>query len=100
MTCSRLMLTVPLLALALLSSLARAQARLCGNSCNGGEQTAGTGGGPIQTQASVSSQRGIGGPGVTAQPVGRSTNIEGSQSYTYPVPLFSLPRRGLNLSLA
>src|SRR6266849_9741742 len=101
MTHFRLLLAVPLLALAFLSSLARAQAPLCAVSCNGGEQTAGTGGSPIQAEASISNQRGLGGSGgAVAQSVGRSTNIEGSQSYTYPVPLFSIPGRGLNLSLA
>jgi RHS repeat-associated protein len=83
-----------------LTSFARAQEPLCEDSCNGGPQTPGTGGGPIQAQASVSSQRGIGGPGVTALPAGKSTNIEGSESYTYAVPLFSIPGRGLNLNLA
>ncbi len=98
---SRFLLAVPLIALAFFTSLARAQASLCGDSCNGGTQTAGTGGGPILTEASISNQRGIGGSGLAvAQPVGRSTNIEGSQSYTYPVPLFSIPGRGLNLNLA
>src|SRR5882724_5429534 len=98
---SRLLLAVPLLVVASFVNVARAQHVACIETCSGGSQPSGTGGTPIQAQASVSNQRGVGGSSVTAaQAVGRSTNIIGSQSYTYPVPLFSIPGRGLNLNLA
>src|SRR5258708_1431928 len=100
MTLSRTSLAVPLLMIPLLVNVARAQHVACTETCSGGSQPSGTGGTPIQAQASVSNQRGVGGSSViAAQPVGRSTNIIGSQSYTYPVPLFSIPGRGLNLNL-
>src|SRR5258708_649652 len=100
MTLSRTSLAVPLLMIPLLINIARAQHVECIETCSGGSQSSGTGGAPIQTQASVSNQRGVASSSVTAaQRAGRSTNIIGSQSYTYPVPLFSIPGRGLNLSL-
>jgi hypothetical protein len=49
---------------------------------------------------SITNARGTGSGIVPAQQVGKSIAIEGSQSYTYTVPLFSFPgRNGLNLNL-
>jgi len=96
MTRFRLLLVMPLLVLVFFTGLAHGQAPLCGDSCNGGSQTAGNGGGSIQIQASTSNQRGVGGSGgVVAQPAGKSINIEGSQSYTYPCLCFRSPAEGL-----
>jgi RHS repeat-associated protein len=74
-------------------------APVCGDSCRGGTQTPGTGGAFIQTETAVTNQRGVGGSGVTIHPVGKSTNIVGSQSFTYSLPLFEIPGRGINLNL-
>lgn len=71
----------------------------CGDTCGGGHQPPGTGGSFIQTQTAISNQRGAGGSGVAVRPAGKSVNIEGSQSYSYAVPLFSIPGRGLALNL-
>src|SRR5438034_8750100 len=89
---SRLLLAVLLLALAFFTNVASAQhqgpAPNCGDSCGGGTQPPGTGGGALQTWTSTSNQRGLGSMTIAARRAGKSTTIEGSQSYTYAVPLF------------
>jgi len=50
--------------------------------------------------AAPNTQRGTGTPTVATQEAGKSTNILGSQSYTYVVPMLHLPgRNGLDLNL-
>jgi RHS repeat-associated protein len=71
----------------------------CDDTCGGGIQPTNTGGDAIQKWTSISNQRGVGGPRTTTQRAGRSTHVEGSQSYTYAVPLFDIPGRGLNTHL-
>src|SRR5258708_23262756 len=59
-----------------------------------------TGARPMETSSFITNARGTGSPTVATQRVGKSTTIEGSQSYTYAVNLFSLPgRNALNLNL-
>jgi RHS repeat-associated protein len=58
-----------------------------------------TGSGSLQSQVGISNARGTGSMTVAAQSVGKTAVIEGSQSYTYAVPLFSIPGRGLNTDL-
>src|SRR5260370_13231166 len=59
-----------------------------------------TGARPMETSSFITNARGTGSPTVATQRVGKSTTIEGSQSYTYAVNLFSLPgRNGFNLNL-
>jgi RHS repeat-associated protein len=71
----------------------------CDTSC-GGVPTVGTGAGPMQDSTSITNARGGGGLTSPAIPVGKSTAILGSQSYTYAVNLFSLfGRNGLDLNL-
>jgi RHS repeat-associated protein len=72
----------------------------CDVSCGGGTQPDNTGGSAIQTWTSISNQRGVGGPHVTTQLAGKSTNIEGSATFTQAWTLFDIPGRGLNLHLA
>ncbi|HEY6251223.1 MAG TPA: RHS repeat-associated core domain-containing protein [Candidatus Angelobacter sp.] len=51
------------------------------------------------TSATVMNARGLGGGVVAAQNVGNSVALLGSKSFTYPVPLFSLPGRAAALDL-
>ncbi|HLY97701.1 MAG TPA: RHS repeat-associated core domain-containing protein [Candidatus Angelobacter sp.] len=54
----------------------------------------------METSSFITHARGTGSSQIAAQSVGKSTAIEGSQSYTYAVNLFSLPgRNGLDLNL-
>jgi RHS repeat-associated protein len=73
----------------------------CDMGCGGITPPAqGSGGGPILTSTSITNVRGMGSPTVATRRVGKSTALEGSQSYSYAVNLFSLPgRNGLNLNL-
>jgi RHS repeat-associated protein len=72
----------------------------CDSGCGTGTTTPGTGADPMLTSTSITNARGTGNSLVAAQQTGRSKAIEGSQSYTYAVNLFSLPgRNGLNLNL-
>ncbi len=72
----------------------------CDSGCGRGTPTPGTGAGPMLTSTSITNARGTGNSVVASQQTGRSRAIEGSQSYTYAVNLFSLPgRNGLNLNL-
>lgn len=83
----------------LVGPLLSAQVPICDIDCSGGKQPPGTGGSAIQTTTSTSNQRGTGSPTTATVPAGKSVNIEGSQSFTYAVPLFSIPGRGLGLNL-
>lgn len=73
----------------------------CDTSCGGDPlPTSGTGAGPLETTSFITNARGTGSLTVATEQVGKSAAIEGSQSYTYAVTLFSLPgRAGLNLNL-
>src|SRR5579859_6761511 len=74
----------------------------CDVSCGGGSPppTSNTGAGQMETSSFITHARGTGSSQIAAQSVGKSTAIEGSQSYTYAVNLFSLPgRNGLDLNL-
>jgi RHS repeat-associated protein len=75
---------------------------ICDVDCGGGSPppTPNTGAGPIETSAFITHARGTGSSQIATQSAGKSTAIEGSQSYTYAVNLFSLPgRNGLDLNL-
>src|SRR5260370_5412237 len=89
------------LALMLLLCAAAAHANIpfCGQTCNGGPQPTSTGGDAIQQWTAVNNQRGVGGAMYHTLPAVKSVNIQGSQSYTYVVPLFDIPGRGLGIHL-
>jgi RHS repeat-associated protein len=87
-----------LLAVLLAANFASAQLLLRGDGGTGG--TGGSSGvTPPMTSATIMNARSTGSRIVKAQDAGKSTNILGSQSYSYALPLFSLAGRGLNLDL-
>lgn len=58
------------------------------------------GGSPVDPRASIINQRGMGSLISPSTHVGKTNIIEGSQSFSYAVPLFNIPgRNGLNLNL-
>jgi hypothetical protein len=77
------------------SQAALAQVSLeCDASCGGSSSTTTT------TMISARNSKAAARRGATARRVGGATGaVQGSRSFTYDVPLFSVPGRGLNLNL-
>ena len=69
----------------------------CDVSCGGGGPT--TGDSMIAARAAVSASRGYGTRFTRGRPISKTVAVPGSNSFTYAVPLFALPGRGLNLNL-
>jgi RHS repeat-associated protein len=69
----------------------------CDSSCGGSTSTSST---DIQARTAPQASRGVGTRTAFARRVGKTVLVAGSNSFTYTVPLFGLPGRGINLNLA
>jgi RHS repeat-associated protein len=69
----------------------------CDTGCGG---STGTSSGMIAARAAITASRGFGPKFSRGMPIDRGVVIPGNNSFTYAVPLFKLPGRGLNLNLA
>jgi RHS repeat-associated protein len=69
----------------------------CDSSCGGSGSTSTA---DIQARTAPQASRGVGTRTAFARRVGKTVLVAGSNSFTYAVPLFELPGRGINLNLA
>lgn len=69
----------------------------CDVGCGG---STGTSGGMITARAAITAARGFGPKFSRGMPIDHTITVPGNNSFTYAVPLFNLPGRGLNLNLA